>query len=86
MTALTPLIFTIANALDLPLGLMTVALDVFLPWLIGATALCYLGMELHYRALCDASGWEEPTYSTISCPIESEPIWERVQPDWDGVI
>lgn len=82
MPALTPLILTLANALDLPLGLMTIAFEVFLPWLIGATALAYLAMELHYRALCDATGWTEPTYRTISRPVACESIWQRVQPDW----
>jgi hypothetical protein len=82
MTTLTPFILTLANALDLPLCIMTVAFDVFLPWMIGATALCYLGMELHYRALCRSLEWDEPTYRTISRPVECEPIWEHIQPDW----
>jgi hypothetical protein len=82
LTALSPFILNLANMLDMPVATLSAVFDAFLPVLIVATSFFYLCMEWHYRTLCDAAAWPEPIYRTISRPIECEPIWEHVQPDW----
>jgi hypothetical protein len=82
LTALSPFILNLANALDTPVAILSAVFDALWPVLTLATAFFYLCMEWHYRTLCDAAAWPEPTYRTISHPVECSPIWDEIQPDW----
>ena len=84
ISILIPFLFSLSNALFLPLCLLAAAFTVFMPWMLVATGFTYMGIELHYYELTRVTyaDWDEPIYRTISRPVVCSPIWERVQPDW----